>query len=87
MAVGGVPIFQRDHTVRVARFAVEAIEAASRTLIDTRNPEMGFIKIRAGFNTGPAVASVGAAAPARALTRAANAVTSTTAVHQTCNTP
>jgi class 3 adenylate cyclase len=47
-----------DHALRIAHFAIHAIEAANSTLIDPERPEMGTIKIRVGFHSGPVVANV-----------------------------
>lgn len=58
MAMGGVPEFQADHTLRVASFAAEAVAAANRVQIDPNDPLKGNINIRVGFHTGPAVACV-----------------------------
>ena len=58
MCVGGLPEPQVDHTLRVARFALEARQAASKVLIDPQDPGKGRLKIRVGFHTGSVVASV-----------------------------
>ena len=47
-----------DHGLRIAWFAVEAIEAASATLIDEQDPSKGGIQIRVGLHSGPVVATV-----------------------------
>jgi class 3 adenylate cyclase len=47
-----------DHALRIAHFAIHAIEAASSTLINSQRPEMGTIEIRVGFHSGPIVANV-----------------------------
>jgi class 3 adenylate cyclase len=47
-----------DHVKRIAEFAMDAIDAANQTLIDTANPERGCINIRVGFHSGPVVADV-----------------------------
>ena len=47
-----------DHSLRIAWFAVEAIEAASATLIDEQDPSRGGIQIRVGLHCGPVVATV-----------------------------
>lgn len=47
-----------SHVARVACFALAALEAATRTLIDVDRPELGSLKIRAGFHCGPAVGAV-----------------------------
>ena len=49
---------EEDHVVRMAEFAVDAIQAAGETLINTEDESMGFIEIRAGFHCGPLIASV-----------------------------
>jgi hypothetical protein len=48
----------KDHVKRVADFAVDAIEAANGTLIDTEHPNQGVVNIRVGFHSGPVVADV-----------------------------
>ena len=58
MAVTNLVKDQPDHVLRIANFAVDTIRAASETLIDTCDPSMGFIKIRAGFHSGSVVANV-----------------------------
>lgn len=47
-----------DHVIRMALFSLDAIQAASETLISLGNPEMGSIKIRGGFHCGPVIARV-----------------------------
>lgn len=47
-----------DHASRIAKFAFEAIEAASHTLIDIDRPEMGVVQLRSGFHSGPVIARV-----------------------------
>ena len=47
-----------DHAVRMARFAVSAIQAARNTLIDLDNPSLGTVRIRVGLHSGPVVANV-----------------------------
>eukprot|EP00934_Nitzschia_sp_Nitz4_P006661 Nitzschia sp. Nitz4//scaffold85_size83877//9444//12857//NITZ4_005217-RA/size83877-processed-gene-0.133-mRNA-1//-1//CDS//3329559101//6651//frame0 len=47
-----------DHAKRVAMFAIEAVEAASATLIDVDNPDFGTVNLRVGFHSGPVVADV-----------------------------
>jgi Adenylate and Guanylate cyclase catalytic domain len=49
---------ESDHARRVADFAMDAIHAANDTLIDTENPDLGFVHIRVGFHSGPVVADV-----------------------------
>jgi len=48
----------RDHAIRIASFATDAIEAAAATLIDPNKPQLGSINIRVGFHVGPVVANV-----------------------------
>lgn len=47
-----------DHAKRIAAFSIDAINAAKRTLIDTENPDKGYVNIRVGFHSGPVVANV-----------------------------
>jgi class 3 adenylate cyclase len=47
-----------DHVNRVAMFAMDAIQAASGTLIDEEDPSMGYVHIRVGFHSGPVVSNV-----------------------------
>ncbi|EDQ85134.1 uncharacterized protein MONBRDRAFT_34366 [Monosiga brevicollis MX1] len=49
---------QDDHAARLARFALDAIEAAAATMIDEDDPDRGTIKIRVGLHSGPVVANV-----------------------------
>lgn len=49
---------EEDHALRIAHFAIHAVEAAASTLIDEENPAMGTINIRVGFHSGPVVANV-----------------------------
>ena len=58
MCVGGLPEPQSDHTLRVARFAVEAMKAAAAVAVDPNDPSKGTLQIRVGFHTGSVVASV-----------------------------
>ena len=58
MCVGGIPEPQADHTLRVARFAIEAINSAAEVPIDAEDPGRGCVKIRCGFHSGSVVASV-----------------------------
>ena len=48
----------QDHAVRIARFAMSAVEAAKATLIDDSNPGLGHVNIRVCFHSGPVVANV-----------------------------
>ena len=47
-----------DHALRIAHFAIHAIEAANRISIDPQRADMGTINIRVGFHSGPVVANV-----------------------------
>jgi guanylate cyclase len=47
-----------DHAARVAAFALDAVAAASTVVVDVDDPAAGTVLIRAGFHTGPVVASV-----------------------------
>jgi class 3 adenylate cyclase len=41
-----------DHALRIAHFAIHAMEAAASTLIDETNPTLGCLQIRVGFHSG-----------------------------------
>lgn len=59
MAVTNLIVDQPDdHAKRIALFAIDAIKAANRTLIDVDEPDKGYINIRVGFHSGPVVANV-----------------------------
>lgn len=47
-----------DHAKRVAEFAMEAVQEASKIAIDVDDPSKGFVQIRCGFHSGPVVANV-----------------------------
>ncbi|CAB9496911.1 Ephrin type-B receptor 3 (Fragment) [Seminavis robusta] len=47
-----------NHAIRIAEFAVDAIQAANETLIDEDAPEKGRVNIRVGFHSGSVVADV-----------------------------
>jgi len=47
-----------DHAKRIALFAIEAIQAANRTLIDRDDESRGCVAIRVGFHSGSVVADV-----------------------------
>uniref|UniRef100_A0A0G4F9D4 guanylate cyclase n=1 Tax=Chromera velia CCMP2878 TaxID=1169474 RepID=A0A0G4F9D4_9ALVE len=49
---------KKDHTRRIAAFALEAIRVANQTVVHTEKPDLGTINIRVGFHVGPCVASV-----------------------------
>eukprot|EP00980_Cylindrotheca_fusiformis_P023390 scaffold10429_cov126-Cylindrotheca_fusiformis.AAC.21 len=46
------------HAKRVAEFAIDAVEAASRVLIDEDDPRAGCLHIRVGFHSGSVVSNV-----------------------------
>lgn len=58
MAVTNLVKEQHDHVALMARFALDALETASGTLIDEDDPSKGSIKIRIGFHTGPVASHV-----------------------------
>jgi len=58
MAVCNLVKDQNDHTTRIAEFSIKAVKAANATLIDTDNPDLGYVNIRVGFHSGPVVANV-----------------------------
>ena len=58
MAVTNLASKQDDHVARLARFAMDAMEAAQETLIDIDEPDKGYVNIRVGFHSGPIVADV-----------------------------
>ena len=58
MCAGGIPERQADHTLRVARFALEAVKAAAQVPVDPEDMGKGFVRIRCGFHSGRVVASV-----------------------------
>jgi class 3 adenylate cyclase len=49
---------QSDHAARIARFSIDAIESAQATAIHPDQPELGTVKIRVGFHSGPVVSNV-----------------------------
>ena len=63
MVVGNLPVAGQvwpcpDHAARVARFALEAVSAANSVTVLEDDESRGHIHIRAGFHSGPVVASV-----------------------------
>jgi len=58
MAVTNLVHHQEDHALRVAQFARDTIKAAAETLIDVDKPDLGYVNIRVGFNSGPVVSNV-----------------------------
>merc|ERR1712157_485415 len=47
-----------NHAKLIAEFSIKAVKAANATLIDTDNPDLGYVNIRVGFHSGPVVANV-----------------------------
>lgn len=47
-----------DHVKRVAEFAMEAVEEASKIPVDSEDDSKGFVQIRVGFHSGSVVANV-----------------------------
>ena len=63
MLAGNIPIAGQewpcpDHTARIARFAIEAVQVANTVPVLEGDDSMGFVHIRAGFHSGSVVASV-----------------------------
>ena len=58
MAVTNLVKDQDDHAKRLVDFAVEALAAANKTLIDVDDETRGCVNIRVGLHSGPVVASV-----------------------------
>jgi len=58
MAVTNLVKKQEDHVKRIANFSRNTIDAALTTLIDEENPELGYVRIRVGFHSGPVVSNV-----------------------------
>ncbi|CAJ1957939.1 unnamed protein product [Cylindrotheca closterium] len=46
------------HAKRIAEFAIDAVQAASKVMIDEDDPEAGYVHIRVGFHSGPVVSNV-----------------------------
>lgn len=47
-----------DYVKQVAKFAIDAVEEAGKILIDEDDPKKGYVRIRAGFHSGPVVSNV-----------------------------
>ena len=47
-----------SHAKRIAEFAMDAVEAAGKVLIDEDDPSAGHVHIRVGFHSGPVVSNV-----------------------------
>jgi serine/threonine protein kinase len=58
MGVTNLATPQSDHTKRIVMFAMDAIRAASSTLVDEDDLSRGFLSIRVGFHSGPVIATV-----------------------------
>jgi class 3 adenylate cyclase len=46
------------HVKQIAEFAVDAVQAAGKIMIDEDDPKKGFVRIRAGFHSGQVVSNV-----------------------------
>jgi len=49
---------ENTHVKDIAEFAIEAVEAAGKILIDEDDPKRGYVRIRVGFHSGPVVSNV-----------------------------
>ena len=58
IAATSIPEWQRDHTLRIAQFGLQAVEAAQATPVDEDDPAKGCLSIRVGFHSGPVVAAL-----------------------------
>jgi len=58
MAVTNLVKKQEDHVKRIANFSKDTIDAALTILIDEDKPELGYVRIRVGFHSGPVVSNV-----------------------------
>ena len=58
MVVGGVPLPQDDHAVRIAKMALDMVEVAATIPVSLVDESFGNIHIRVGMHSGPVVASV-----------------------------
>ena len=58
MAVSNLVEDQGDHAVRMATFAMQVVEMANNTQIDTSNPELGCLDVRIGIHSGPILANL-----------------------------
>lgn len=47
-----------SHAKRIAAFAVDAVEAAGKVMIDEDDPSSGYVHIRVGFHSGQVVSNV-----------------------------
>ena len=48
----------QTHAKAIAEFAIDAVEAAGKIMVDSDNPKHGYVSIRAGFHSGPVVSNV-----------------------------
>lgn len=64
MTVGNLRTPQQDHAALVARFAIEAVQAANSVMIRSDDSTSGFLSIRAGSNVHLYVQSAAAGQPA-----------------------
>jgi len=58
MAVTNLTKNQPDHCKRITEFAIDSIRVANQTLVNEKDPDMGFVQIRVGFHSGPVVSNV-----------------------------
>ena len=63
-----------DHTLRLARFALDAMAAAATTTIDERRPELGPVRLLAGMHCGAVCGNVVGALGGRKFTLIGDAV-------------
>jgi len=49
---------EEEHVKNIAEFALDLVEAAGKILVDKENPELGYIRVRCGFHSGPVVSNV-----------------------------
>jgi class 3 adenylate cyclase len=47
-----------DHVKHIAQYSLDAVQAASETLIDLEDPDRGYVQIRVGFHSGPVLSNV-----------------------------
>ena len=58
MTVTNLTTEQPDHVKIMAHFALDAVRAASTTLVDENDPSKGIVQIRVGFHSGPVASHV-----------------------------
>lgn len=59
MGVTNLESDQADtHVKHIAEFAVDMVNEATKIMIDSDNPDRGYINIRVGFHSGPVVSNV-----------------------------